>query len=321
MSGPAPALRVAGLTRSFGGRRVVDGVSFSVARGEIMGFLGPNGAGKTTVMNMIMGLLAPDGGEIDLLGVAGGARHRSVRIRVGYLQEKPRVYPEMSGRAYLRLFARLYGVPAPDARTAIVLERVGLTSAADRPLGTYSRGMQQRACLARVMLHDPEFLLLDEPTLGLDPTGVAEMRDILLAMRDNGTTLLFSSHQLAEMERICDRVAFMKDGRLIASGAPGDLLPSPAGDGIMEIEVAEPIAPALPAILQLPGVREARATGEHSATLVLHDAPGGDTRAARVALARDLTALGLTVLSVTTGRRSLEDLFLALAGNNNNTRH
>ena len=309
-----PSLRVTNLTRSFSGRRVVDGISLSVARGEIMGVLGPNGAGKTTVMNMIMGLLAPDGGEIELMGVKGGARHRSVRLRVGYLQEKPRIYPEMSGRAYLRLFARLYGVPDPAGRVAAVLDRVRLAGAADRALGTYSRGMQQRACLARVMLHEPAFLLLDEPTLGLDPTGVVEMREILLEMREAGATLLFSSHQLAEMERICDRVAFMKDGRLIASGAPDELVPAASIEGTVRIEIGEKIAPAIAAIQSLPSVREARATGEHSADVALLDSPRGDGRAARVALARDLTALGLTVLSVTASRRGLEELFLALAG-------
>lgn len=315
-----PSLRVANLTRSFSGRRVVDGVNLTVARGEIMGFLGPNGAGKTTVMNMIMGLVAPDGGEIELLGVKGGARHRDVRLRVGYLQEKPRVYPEMSGRGYLSLFAKLYGVPDSAGRVATVLDLVRLARHADRPLGTYSRGMQQRACLARLMLHEPEFLLLDEPTIGLDPTGVVEMREILLEMREAGATLLLSSHQLAEVERICDRVAFMKDGRLTAAGAPDDLVPAGATEGIIGIEVGEAIAPAIAAIRSLPGVREARATGEHSADVALIDTPGNDGRAARVALARELTALGLTVLSVTTSRRSLEELFLALAGTST-TRH
>lgn len=308
----APSLRVTNLTRSFSGRRVVDGINLTVARGEIMGFLGSNGAGKTTVMNMIMGLLTPDGGEIELMGVKGGARHRSVRLRVGYLQEKPRIYPEMSGRGYLGLFARLYGVPDPAGRVAAVLDRVRLAGAADRGLGTYSRGMQQRACLARVMLHEPEFLLLDEPTLGLDPTGVAEMREILLEMREAGATLFFSSHQLAEMERICDRVAFVKDGRLIASGVPDELVL--ATEGTIRIEIGEKIASAIASIQSLPSVREARAAGEHSADVDLIDAPGDDGRAARVALARDLTALGLTVLSITAPRRSLEELFLALAG-------
>lgn len=309
MSAP-PALRVTGLTRSFRGKRAVDGVDLEVGRGEIMGFLGPNGAGKTTVMNMVMGLVRPDGGEIELLGVPGGAQHRGVRLRVGYLQEKPRIYPEMSARAYLEFFARLHGMPQPRQRVGAVLERVRLDNAADRPLGTYSRGMQQRACLARVMLHEPEFLILDEPTLGLDPSGVAEMRDILREMRAAGATLFFSSHQLAEMERICDRVAFMKDGKVVASGPPADLIPAGLQAGRLQVELYEPVAPALAAIRALDGVAKAVDTGRHSVEISLAAAPA-DMREQRAALARDLTGLGLTVLSVGAAAPTLEDLFIA----------
>lgn len=305
-----PALRITGLTRSFRGRRAVDGVDLRVERGEIMGFLGPNGAGKTTVMNMVMGLVRPDGGEIELLGVAGGARHRGVRLRVGYLQEKPRIYPEMSARAYLEFFARLHGVPEPRKRVAAVLERVELAQAADRALGTYSRGMQQRACLARVMLHEPEFLILDEPTLGLDPAGVAEMRDILREMRAAGATLFFSSHQLSEMERICDRVAFMKEGRVVASGAPVDLIPTGIPAIRIEVELYQPVRQALDAIRGLPEVTDAVETGRYQVEISLASAPA-DMREARAAFARDLAELGLTVLSVGSAAPTLEDLFLA----------
>ncbi len=238
-------LEIEGLNKSFQGKRAVDGVNMTVARGEIVGFLGPNGAGKTTVMSIATGLLAPDGGRISLFGVDGGARLTDIRLRMGYLQEKPRIYPDMAARAYLLLFARIYGVPTPQDQVAKVLERVGLSSAADRPLGTFSRGMQQRACLARVMLHEPEFLILDEPTLGLDPTGVADLRTIFREMRDQGTTLLFSSHQLAEMERICDSVIFLLDGRVVAQGRPADLLPGVADDLAMSVELFETVHPAL----------------------------------------------------------------------------
>jgi len=314
----SPALRITGLTRSFRGKRAVDGIDLRVERGEIMGFLGPNGAGKTTVMNMVMGLIRPDGGEIELLGVRGGAKHKDVRLKVGYLQEKPRIYPEMSARAYLEFFAGLYGVPEPARRVATVIERVGLTAAAERAVGTYSRGMQQRACLARVMLHEPEFLLLDEPALGLDPSGVAEMRDILREMRAGGATLFFSSHQLAEMERICDRVAFMKDGRVVASGTPADLVPASGLPTRFQVELHEPVGPKLEAIRGLAAIAEARETSRHRIEVALA-AENLETREARTLLARALTGLGLTVLSVDSAQPSLEDLFLRLAGRS--TRH
>lgn len=314
-----PALKISGLTRSFGRKRAVDGVDLSVARGEILGFLGPNGAGKTTLMNLVMGLLAPDGGEIELLGVKGGARTREVRLQVGYLQEKPRIYPEMSAKAYLDLFARLYGVPGRDARVAEVLARVGLSQAAGKPLATFSRGMQQRACLARVMLHRPEFLLLDEPTLGLDPRGVAEMREILLEMRAQGTTLFFSSHQLAEMERICDRVAFMKDGRLVAVGTPAQLLPD-GRRNVKLLEIAEVVADHLDK-LQVPGCQSVRATGAYTAELVMDPAASEDDHAARAAISRAVSGCGLTVLAVKTASPGLEDIFLALDKSGTTTTH
>lgn len=314
------ALKLSGLSRSFGRKQAVDNVHLVVSRREILGFLGPNGAGKTTLMNLVMGLLAPDEGEIELLGVKGGARSRDVRLRVGYLQEKPRIYPEMTGRNYLDFFARLYGVPDTPARVADVLGRVGLSHAADRALATYSRGMQQRACLARVMLHQPEFLLLDEPTLGLDPTGVAEMRDILLEMRANGTTLFFSSHQLAEMERICDRVAFMKDGRIVAVGTPAEMLPEGQGN-VLTLEIAEAVADRLDVLPGLPGCQSLRATGPHTAELVMDAAAIADPRGARAAISRALTERGLTVLSIGTAQPRLEDVFLALDRSGTTTTH
>jgi ABC-2 type transport system ATP-binding protein len=307
----APVLRIAGLTKSFRGRRVVDGVDMSVGPGKIVGFLGPNGAGKTSVMTMIMGLMNPDQGEIALFGETG--KHAAARLRMGYLQEKPRLYPEMSARAYLTLFARLHGVARPADRVEVVLERVGLTAAANRPLGSYSRGMQQRASIARVMLHGPEFLILDEPTLGLDPRGVADMRDIFTEMRAEGTTLLFSSHQLAEIERICDTVVFLSQGRVLAAGTPAELLPAAGTDDCLAIETAEPIQTAARKLAALPGVVDVRAIGTHKAVLRL-STPLSDAQDRRAVLSRGLIAAGLTPLSVGAAQSSLEDLFLTLAG-------
>ncbi len=304
------ALTISGLTKSFRDKRAVDGVSFSVPKGEIVGFLGPNGAGKTTVMNMVTGLIAPDAGQIDLLGVREGARSKAVRARIGYLQEKPRIYPEMTARAYLTLFAQLYGVAAPRARVGQVLERVGLTYAADRIIGAFSRGMQQRVCLARVLLHEPEFLVLDEPTLGLDPNGVADMRQIFREMKAEGVTLLFSSHQLAEMERVCDRVIFMDRGRVVAEGRQEEILPALGLDDALAVEVFEPLAGYLHAIRAVAEVASAEASGEFAVNVVLRE--GGEPRSRRAMLAQRLGALGLTVLSVGRGNRSLEDVFLAL---------
>lgn len=306
-----PVLSITGLTKGFRGRKAVDGVDMTVGQGQIVGFLGPNGAGKTSVMTMVMGLMAPDAGRITLFGTLTPSP--AARLRMGYLQEKPSLYPEMTARSYLTLFAQLHGVPTPRNRVGEALDRVGLSQAADRPMGSYSRGMQQRASLARVMLHAPEFLILDEPTLGLDPRGVADMRDIFREMRDAGTTLLFSSHQLAEIERVCDAIVFLSQGMVIAAGSPADLVPADALSDWLTVETAEPVEVVRARLLTDAGIADVAATGTQQATIRLSQ-PAGTVQDRRADLARILIAAGLTPLSITVRQKTLEDLFLTLAG-------
>lgn len=305
------ALIVDGLAKAFGAKQAVRRASFSVLRGEITGFLGPNGAGKTTVMGMIIGLLEPDSGTIEFFGRRERSDLSAARARSGYLQERPRIYPDMTARAYLRFFADLYGVPDAAARVNEALDRVGLRSAADRKLGAFSRGMQQRACLARVMLHRPEFLMLDEPTLGLDPNGVADMRAIFREMKSDGVTLLFSSHQLAEMERVCDSVVFMREGEVIAAGRPSEIAPVGWGHGGLQVEFFEPVASALQAISTILEISDARQVGPQHVRFHLKACPG-EARAARARAVGLLSAAGLTVLSVNADMPTLEDVFLGL---------
>ena len=307
----APILSITGLTKGFHGRKVVDEIDMTVGQGQIVGFLGPNGAGKTSVMTMVLGLMSPDAGRITLFGTLGPSP--AARLRMGYLQEKPSLYPEMTARSYLKLFAKLHGVRNPGRRVGEVLERVGLSQAADRRMGSYSRGMQQRASLARVLLHTPDFLILDEPTLGLDPRGVADMRDIFREMRDAGTTLLFSSHQLAEIERVCDAIVFLSQGRVIATGSPAQLLPADVlSDGLL-VETAEPVEEICTKLATAAGIAEVTATGLRQAKIRLLQ-PVGSLQDRRADLARILIAAGLTPLSITARQPTLEDLFLTLAG-------
>ncbi|MFB2551873.1 ABC transporter ATP-binding protein [Ensifer soli] len=306
------ALVTDGLTKSFRGRRAVDGVGLSVRRGEIVGFLGPNGAGKTTVMGMVTGLVAPDAGHVELLGIRDGQRRKDVLMRVGFLQEKPSVYPEMTARAYLAFFARLYGLDAVTSRVGAALERVGLSAAADRRAGTFSRGMQQRLCLARVLMHRPEFLILDEPTLGLDPEGVADMRAIFREMREAGATLLFSSHQLAEMERVCDSVIFMKDGRIVASGRQADLASAAGARQRLTVEIFEEAATAATVLLGRRGLSDIRAVDACRIEVALDPALTRDARTDRATAAKLVAAAGFTVLAVAIVEPTLEDLFLGL---------
>ena len=305
-------LEIKEISKSFGGKRAVNDVNFSVLRGEIVGFLGPNGAGKTTVMNVITGLLSPDKGIVRLFGVDGGASLSKNRNRIGYLQEKPRIYPDMSARDYLHLFARLYDVRNANRRVIDVMERVGISFAADRMLGTFSRGMQQRTCLARVMIHKPDFLILDEPTLGLDPVGVSDLREIFREMRHNGVTLMFSSHQLAEIERICDSVIFMSSGKVVAQGRTADLIPKADDSGVLTVELFEPIHLILPKIKAIPIIEHAVEIDNHRISVVLSAGSAHFERDRRAELVRLLTGIGLTVLSVGTSSYTLEDVFLKL---------
>ena len=219
------AIRTRGLTKRYGDLAAVDGLDLPVERGELYGFLGPNGAGKTTTIRMALGLIHPTRRGRGA-GRAGDDRSRPAR-RVGALVEEPAFWPYLSGRRNLEYFARAGG-GAKDTRGRLAridecLAQVGLTDAADKRVKAYSQGMRQRLGIALALLGEPELLMLDEPTNGLDPTGMREIRQLLRRLADGGTTVFVSSHLLAEVEAMCDRVGVMAQGRLVAEGPPGTL--------------------------------------------------------------------------------------------------
>ena len=216
----------------FGSVKAVDGLSLSVGRGEVMGFLGTNGAGKTTTIKMILGLLRPSSGEVSVLG--GDPALPETRRRVGYMPEIAYYYPYLNARELLSFYGGLCGLDGGTVRkrTDELLEAVGLTEAAKRPLKTYSKGMLQRAGVAQALLADPDLLVLDEPFTGLDPLARIRFRELMRSLRAKGKTIFFSSHELGETELLCDRVAIMKKGHCIYQGPVKDL----AGDGEMNLE-------------------------------------------------------------------------------------
>lgn len=207
---------------------VLKGLSFEVVRGEIFGFLGPNGAGKTTTIKAITEIIYPDSGSITICGhdYTSAAAKRCV----GFMPESPYVYRHLTGREYLRFCGELLGLQRADIpkRIAHVLDEVGMRSHADRMMGTYSKGMQQRIGLAQALLGEPELLILDEPMSGLDPLGRRDVRDIILAQARAGTTIFFSSHIIPDVEALCDRVAIVVDGTVRALGSVNDLVPREA---------------------------------------------------------------------------------------------
>jgi ABC-2 type transport system ATP-binding protein len=209
------AIRTHGLQKWFGATRAVADVSLSVGNGEVFGFLGPNGAGKSTTIKMLLGLVEPTAGAATVLDAPLG--DRATRARIGFLPEHFRFHDVLTAREFLRFHGRLYGVRGAELETRIdtLLVRVDLLDAADRPLRGYSKGMLQRAGLAQALLNDPALVFLDEPTSGLDPLGRLLVRDIMAELRDRGTAVFLNSHLLGEVEATCDRVAFVKEGRVV----------------------------------------------------------------------------------------------------------
>jgi ABC-2 type transport system ATP-binding protein len=209
------------LQKRYGVLQVLQKLNLRVASGEVYGLLGPNGAGKSTLIHLLLGLLRPDAGQLTVLGLLPSTACR----RVGYLPERVRYHTHCTAREYLHdlgVFSNLRG-PALAERCRMLLQQTGLAAAADRRLGTYSKGMLQRLGVAQALLHSPELLLIDEPTSGLDPAGQHELLELLAELRGQGRTILLCTHQLAEVEALCDRVGILHDGRLAAEARVRDL--------------------------------------------------------------------------------------------------
>jgi ABC-2 type transport system ATP-binding protein len=224
-----PIIELDGIVKRYGRTIALDGVDFTVRRGELVGLLGPNGAGKTTTIKLLLGLARATAGSGRILGAPLG--DRAVRRRIGYLPELFRYQPWLRAREVLLLHAELAGMPSASRRPAAseALRHVDLVDRADDAVGGFSKGMQQRLGLGVALLGDPDLVLLDEPTSALDPVGRVEVRDIVRAARDRGATVILNSHLLTEVEQVCDRVIIVNRGRIVASGTLDEVI---AGDGV-----------------------------------------------------------------------------------------
>ena len=227
------------LTKSYGTHTVVDRLSLEVAKGEIFGLLGPNGAGKSTVILMLLGLTEPDSGSVRVCGINSTSNPVGVKKRVGYLPEDIGFYDDLTALENLIYTARINSYPYTLAREKALqmLERVGLSGERDKKAGKYSRGMRQRLGFAEVLIKDPEVIILDEPTLGIDPTGVKEFLNIIIRLsREDGLTVLFSSHHLHQVQAVCDRVGLFVSGKLLAVGGISELSQKLLGENPYTIE-------------------------------------------------------------------------------------
>jgi ABC-2 type transport system ATP-binding protein len=222
--GGRPALETRGLTKHYGPVTALDGLTMAVPRGEIFGFLGPNGAGKTTTVKLLLGLARPSSGEAWILGQPAGDRR--ARRRVGYLPELFRYQAWLSAQEVLELHAELAAVPRDRRRAEVraALDAVGLVRRANDRVGTFSKGMQQRLGIGVALLGDPDLIFLDEPSSALDPVGRHDVRELIRALKQRGTTVFLNSHLLSEVEQVCDRVAVVDRGRVIATGSLDELL-------------------------------------------------------------------------------------------------
>lgn len=224
-----------GLIKRFGERTAVDGVSFEIGRGEIFGLLGPNGAGKSTTVNMLSTYLPPDGGEVT---IAGHSLRESMTVKhlIGVVPQELSLYEDLTARENLEFFARLYDVPKKERATRVqeALRRVGLDDRDREPVKGFSGGMKRRLNLALGIVNRPVFLMLDEPTVGVDPQSRERIFDIIADLKNNGTTLLYTTHYMEEAERLCDHIAIMDDGKIIASGTLEDLLRLRVEEAVVE---------------------------------------------------------------------------------------
>lgn len=310
-----PLVETHALRRDFGPNRAVDALDLRVARGEVVGLLGHNGAGKTTAVRMLAGVLAPTAGTARVFGFDPAVDGVEVRRRVGVSTETPAVDDRMTGRQGLRTFADLYGVaPARvDGRVAELLAAFDLSEAADRRVGTYSKGMRQRLALARALLHDPELLFLDEPTSGLDPVAARAVADRVRALRAEGRGIVLCTHDLNQAQALCDRVVVLEHGTVVAEGAPSALAES-LGAGTRVRVVARPPADGATLIACLAAVDGWRE--------VVADGPQDVAAAEVLAVVRDAEAIadgvaalvgrGARVHAVERDVPSLEDVYFAL---------
>jgi ABC-2 type transport system ATP-binding protein len=299
-------IRATGLTKDYGSRRAIENLTFEAKQGEVVGFLGPNGAGKTTTMRILTGYMPPTYGSAQVAGFDIISESLEVRRRVGYLPETVPLYPDMTVFEYLKFMADLRHLPNAEDMVDETLEMVQMVKRADGYISNLSKGMRQRIGLAQALLHKPEVLILDEPTIGLDPAQVVEFRNIV---RDVGKerTVLLSTHILSEAQQLCDRVLIINKGRIVAEDTPENLQARLVGAEHVVLRIKGEADDLLPIIAKIEGVQNAKL--QPDGMVEFQFAPGTDIRPA---VARATIKAGFDLLEIRPVGLSLEEIFLQL---------
>ncbi len=299
-------IQVNGLTKDYGARRAIDNLTFDAEQGEIVGFLGPNGAGKTTTMRILTGYMPPTDGTAVVAGYDVVEESLEVRKRVGYLPETVPLYDDMTAIDYLKFMADLRRIPNPEQRAYETLEGVNLKERADSYIGTFSKGMRQRVGLAQALIHRPEVLILDEPTIGLDPAQVVEMRNVIREIGKDRTVLL-STHILSEAQQICDRVLIINKGQIVTEDTPENLQSRLVGAQRVVLRVRGDSDGLSNKIARVKGVQAVEAKADGSVEFEF--AAGEDSRPQ---VAKAVVQAGYELLELRPVGLSLEEIFLEL---------
>jgi ABC-2 type transport system ATP-binding protein len=304
------SIEVKNLTELYGEQKAIDNVTFTVNKGEIVGFLGPNGAGKSTTMKIITGYLQPDEGEAVVSGIAVKKQPLEAKATIGYLPEANPLYYDQYVREYLGFVADVHGVPAKTKKERMegVIQTVGLSLESNKKIGQLSKGYKQRVGLAAALIHDPEVLILDEPTTGLDPNQIVEIREVIKTLGQN-KTVLFSSHILQEVEAICDRVIIINRGKLVANDKLSNLRQQVDGNNLLRVTFKEPLEAAW--LERLSSVQRANKISTYEWELECRDAKEAQRQVMELALQENLN-----IVSLQSGGQSLEDVFRSLTGKN-----